>query len=92
MKINIEKKVIERKEKAMSLLETFQDRLPERDFENIKILIEAGEEPMAVEDLCTQLYEWKCKCSEEELRKVEDVAEEFSVARDFVVWVAKLVC
>lgn len=52
-----------KQKRVMSLLETFQDRFPQRYFEYLIELVEIGEEELAVEDLCIELYERKCECS-----------------------------
>jgi hypothetical protein len=50
-------------EELKSLLTLFQEKLPERDIENINILIEAYEWGLALEDLCAQLHEYDVQIS-----------------------------
>ncbi len=76
----INARAIEKKARVMSLLETFQDRFPQRYFEYLIELVEVGEEELAVEDLCIELYERKCECSVEELRRLEVIATELGVS------------
>ena len=54
--------------------------LPEADIDSIGVLIDAGEWKVALELLCTQLYEYDVKVSGGERRQLEALGAELNVA------------
>jgi len=54
--------------------------VPENDMENVADLVEVGEWEVALENLCTQLYEYGALVPEETLRRIEALGHELGVA------------
>jgi hypothetical protein len=54
--------------------------LPERDIESIEVLIRVGEWQIALEHLCTQIYEYDIAIDPTERRLLEELGFELGVA------------
>lgn len=73
-------------ERAIALAEELRarlqdaDGLPERDIESIHVLIDAGEWAIALETLCTQIYEYDLEPSGVERERLRALGEELGVA------------
>lgn len=73
-------------ERAMALAEDLRarlhnaDGLPDRDIESIRVLIDAGEWAIALETLCTQIYEYDLEPSAVERDRLRALGEELGVA------------
>lgn len=53
----------------------FAEELPSADVSNVEVLLEAGEQLLAFETLCTQIYEWEISLSADLIRELEEVGK-----------------
>jgi hypothetical protein len=53
--------------------------LPEDDIESVEELVQAGEWTVALENLCTQLYEYDANVPEETLAMIEELGRDVGV-------------
>lgn len=73
-------------ERAVALAEELRTRLhnadglPDRDVESIRVLIDAGEWAIALETLCTQIFEYDLEPSAVEGDRLRALGEELGVA------------
>lgn len=75
--MNTEKRTIE-------IIETFRNRLPDEFVDMYKNLAQHAEWGVALEDLCTQLYEFDITPSAQELEEIKSLAKSMNMADD--VW------
>ncbi|MGH9169526.1 MAG: MafI family immunity protein [Acidimicrobiales bacterium] len=59
--------------------------LPARDIDSIKVLIEAGELGIALETLCTQLYEYDIEVTGEQRVRLEELGQKLGVSAAYLL-------
>lgn len=59
--------------------------LPEHDVENISVLINAGECKVALETLCTQIYEYDCELNREVREELLRLGRHLGVAAGYLL-------
>ena len=77
--------------KLISLLDGLLSRLPDTDIKHVRELIDAGECDMALEDLCTQLYERDVRITELEFNDIRLIGSDLKVDPKEYVCLSSLV-
>lgn len=63
-----------------SLLQELSVYLTEADVEQIRELLQAGEPGIALENLCTQLYEHDGECSSQQYDEIERIGRSMGIS------------
>lgn len=59
--------------------------LPDRDVESVQVLIDAGELGVALETLCTQVYEYDVEVTAGLRSRLEDLGEQLGVSAAYLL-------
>lgn len=67
------------KDRTLRLVRQFEGKLPKESYEEIVSLIVHGELEIALENLCSELYEWEVEVSSEQLSMIQTLAKKMKL-------------
>ncbi len=66
--------------KLLTIIDGFSGQIPSEQLQDMQELVKSGERGIALENLCTQLYEYDIAVARDALAQIREIGQEMKIA------------